>query len=245
MGLEARLRLTLPSFDLRVEMSLPSRGYAVLLGPSGSGKSLTLKLLAGLQGSPPQEIRLDGRPVGHLPPEHRNIVYLPQGNALFPHLSVKDNLLFAFRARNESPEPTFLEEVLRVFRLKSLLDRHPRNLSGGEAQRVALARAICARPRVLLLDEPLSSLDFHLKLELMPFLKGLPARFGVLILHVTHDPLEALFLAERIYLLHKGRLLFGGTLEEFQRLARTPSSQELLEALERFAHLISQGSSPE
>ncbi len=235
MSLEALVEATLSSFRVSVALKLPETGYTVMLGPSGSGKSVTLKALAGLH---PASVRLvlDGREISHLPPEKRGIVYLPQGNALFPHLSVYENIVFPFRAKGEEINRALLEEVVETFALRDLLTRLPRTLSGGEAQRVALARAVCACPRVLLLDEPLSSLDFHLKFELISFLKKLPSRFSLSVLHVTHDPLEALFLAEQVYLLREGRVVFSGGIEAFRKaLNHGESSRGFEEVLRRFA----------
>lgn len=213
--LNVSLKDQIGSLNLEVSFTVPPSTYVVMLGPSGAGKSHTLKILAGLRKARWEEIKLQGQDISSLPPEKRNIVYLPQQNTLFPHLNVEENILFAFRARREKVPPNFVREVVDTFRLAPFLKRGVKNLSGGEAQRVALARALCARPKVLLLDEPLASLDFHLKWELLDFLKLLPQRFKLSILHVTHDPWEAAFLAERLLLLEGGKILFEGDFSHF------------------------------
>lgn len=213
--LKALLQDEIGPLKLELTLEIPSTTYVVMLGPSGAGKSHTLKLLAGLKKGRQVKIYLQGEEITSRPPEARNIVYLPQKNTLFPHLNVKENVLFSFRAKGEDIPQDFVTEVAETLRISHLWQRGVRHLSGGEAQRVALARAICARPKVLLLDEPLASLDFHLKCELLEFLKLLPQRFRLSVLHVTHDPLEASFLAERLFLLEAGRVLFKGTFEEF------------------------------
>ncbi len=244
MSLEAQIEAKFSGFNLSVTLTLPAVGYTVMLGPSGSGKSLTLKALAGLQPTKAR-IFLDGKEISCQPPEKRKIVYLPQSHALFPHLSVYENLLFPFKAQGRAIEHDLVEEVVETFALRPLLSRSPRTLSGGEAQRVALARAVCACPRVLLLDEPLSSLDFHLKFELLSFLKNLPSRFSLSVLHVTHDPLEALFLAEQVYLLRKGEVIFSGEIGLLRHLLKTKEKGGLEEVFRRFVSFLKGQNLPE
>ena len=229
------------TLELEVSLKLPARSYTVMLGPSGAGKSHTLKLLAGLRRPRLAEIKLEGREISHLPPEQRSIVYLPQKNTLFPHLDVKGNVLFPFRARRLETPQDFVEEVAETLHISHLWERGVKYLSGGEAQRVALARAICARPKVLLLDEPLSSLDFHLKCELVEFLKLLPSRFGLSVLHVTHDPWEASFLAENLLLLEEGKIIFEGPFAAFLKDAPGVLGQRLQEFFKLWQRKGSQG----
>ncbi len=219
MFLKARIKRKLPHFTLDLSLELRPKDYTVMIGPSGAGKSMTLKILAGLEEALDQKVLLNGKDISALPPERREIVYLPQGNSLFPHLSVFENLLFVFKARKIPINKAFLDKVIDSFGIRHLLKRKPQNLSGGETQRVALARAICANPQVLLLDEPLAFLDFHLKLELVAFLQKLPTEYQITVLHVTHDPIEAALLAKRIYLLRQGQIVFTGNFEEFLREA--------------------------
>ncbi len=217
--LEAHLKDLVGTLEFEISLKLSARSYAIMLGPSGAGKSHTLKILAGLKKAHFAEIKLEGQNISHLPPEKRGIVYLPQKNTLFPHLDVKENILFSFRARGQKVPWDFVEEVIDTLRISHLWRRGVKYLSGGEAQRVALARAICSQPKVLFLDEPLGSLDFHLKCELVEYLKLLPVRFGLSVLHVTHDPWEASFLAEKVFLLEKGKIIFEGSFSHFLRQA--------------------------
>ena len=228
MALKVFIQEAFPSFTLKINLSLPSQGYTVILGPSGAGKSLTLKIIAGLINAKLKKIELNENDISDFPPEKRGIVYLPQGISLFPHLSVRENIIFPFKAKKKPVDEKFLNEVIQTFRIEHLLERDTKKLSGGEAQRVALARAICAKPKVLLLDEPLSSLDFHLKLELMYFLKKLPEKYNLAILHVTHDPIEAIFLADYFYLICNGHVSFSGNLKNFiKELKRLKKSNSL------------------
>ncbi len=215
MSLKARIKRKLLHFTLDLSLELRPKDYTVMIGPSGAGKSMTLKILAGLEEASDQKVVLNDKDISTLPPERRSIVYLPQGNSLFPHLSVFENLLFVFKAQKVPVNTSLLDQVIDSFKIRHLLKRKPIGLSGGETQRVALARAICANPRVLLLDEPLSFLDFHIKLELVAFLRKLPTEYQIAVLHVTHDPIEAALLAKRIYLLRQGQIAFTGSFEEF------------------------------
>jgi len=178
----------------------------VLFGPSGSGKSLTLKLIAGFEKPDEGFVLSCGKDITHLPPEERNIAYLPQNLGLFPHFTVKENLLYPFKCQKKKIDTSFLNEVIERFEIKGILNKNPGVLSGGEKQRVALAGAILSNPELLLLDEPLSSLDFQLKLKLAQFLKKIKKDFKLTVIHVTHDPVEALFLPEKIIFIEKGKL---------------------------------------
>ncbi len=215
MHLKATIKKKCPLFVLDVSIEVSEKDYVILLGPSGAGKSTILKIIAGVEKAEYQKIELNGKEITHLPPEKRRIVYLPQTNSLFPHLSVKENLIFSFKARKKSINYELLNRVIDNFDIKHLLDRYPNSLSEGEAQRVALARAICAEPEILLLDEPLSSLDFHLKIELIKFLKNFPQNYKISIIHVTHDLLEALLLANNVYILTHGKITYSGNINNF------------------------------
>ncbi|MBA2848192.1 ATP-binding cassette domain-containing protein [Thermosulfuriphilus ammonigenes] len=225
----ARLKKNLGDFQLEVDIRLDPMTYHVMLGPSGSGKSLTLRLLAGFVT--PDKGTVES-------PKENRIVYLPQNLGLFPHLSVYENLTFSYLARGQRPPQSFLDELIRTLGLNGLLDRLPRDLSGGQAQRVALGRALMAGPRVLLLDEPLSSLDFHLRLELIRLLKELKERFQLTILHVTHDPIEAHLLAEKIFVIEEGRLIYQGDWGGFLRCRKMSPFVSLVAAFFRELDLI-------
>ncbi len=210
--LEAELEKKIQGFHLRCNgLRVGRQSYNVLLGPNGAGKSLTLKLLAGFIRPDKGRILLDTKDISSLPPQGRDIIYLPQGLGLFPHLSVWENLIFSFKARGTKVPEERIKEVVEELELQDLLQRRPHGLSGGESQRVALARAILASPKLLLLDEPFSALDFLRKQDLIPLFKELPKRFGLAIIHVTHDPVEARLLSENIFVFEAGTLIFSGT----------------------------------
>ncbi|HJR45049.1 MAG TPA: ABC transporter ATP-binding protein [Actinomycetota bacterium] len=187
-----------------------------LLGPSGCGKTTTLRLIAGFELPDAGTIELAGEDITHLPPNKRRVNTVFQHYALFPHLTVQDNVSYGLRqervARRDLEER--LEAALSTVRLQELRHRHPRELSGGQQQRVALARALIKEPTVLLLDEPLAALDLKLRRAMQQELKKLQERVGITFVYVTHDQQEALTLSDRIAVMNGGRLLQEGTPEE-------------------------------
>jgi len=231
--LSVNFKKTLPNLCLDIAFEIPKYSYSFILGPSGAGKSLTLKIIAGLIKSKNASIKWDGKEIGKLPPEKRQIVYLPQNLALFPHKTVYENIIYTFKSRHLSINKDLVEKVIEEFQISRFLNRYPQNLSGGEKQRAALARAIVAQPRVLLLDEPLSSLDFHLKMHLIEFLELLKKDFHITVIHVTHDPLEAIKLAEKLFILEKGKIVFQGHINELFQAEITGFGQRILEVLKR------------
>jgi ABC-type Fe3+/spermidine/putrescine transport system ATPase subunit len=178
----------------------------VLLGPSGVGKTILLNTLAGFQPALGGRIRLAGRELTTLPPEQRRIGMVFQDSALFPHLTVTDNIRFGPRARGEHNSAHELADLLHRFGLTALAQRSPGSLSGGERQRVALARALASKPELLLLDEPLSALDQPTRETLRDVLGELHAALDIPIVHVTHDRDEALTLADELAILTDGVL---------------------------------------
>jgi len=179
-----------------------------LVGPSGCGKSTVLRLLAGLETPTRGVIRLDGRDVGDLPPRERNVAMVFQEYALYPHLTVRENLAFPLRMRRV-PARERAERVTQVaalLSLSALLERWPRQLSGGERQRVAMGRALVREPAAFLLDEPLSNLDAKLRVQVRAEIAELRRRAPVTMLYVTHDQVEALTLGDRVAVLERGRL---------------------------------------
>jgi ABC-type sugar transport system ATPase subunit len=179
-----------------------------LVGPSGCGKSTVLRLLAGLEVPTAGVIRIGGRDVGALPPQARNVAMVFQDYALYPHLSVRENLAFPLKMRgmraNERAER--VARVAELLSLGALLERAPRQLSGGERQRVAMGRALVREPAAFLLDEPLSNLDAKLRVQVRAEIAELRRRAPTTMLYVTHDQVEALTLGDRVAVLERGRL---------------------------------------
>ena len=182
--------------------------FLTLLGPSGSGKTTALNILAGFTQASEGEVFIDNRPVGALPPERRNVGMVFQNFALFPHMSVFDNVAFPLRMRRatRSDMRSRVGAALETVHLSGMADRKPAALSGGQRQRVALARAIVAAPPVLLMDECLSALDLKLREEMRDEIRRIHATLGTTVIFVTHDQSEALSLSDRVALLNEGRL---------------------------------------
>jgi spermidine/putrescine ABC transporter ATP-binding subunit len=183
-----------------------------LLGPSGSGKTTLLRAIAGFVEPDAGEIRLDGRDIGHTPVHRREIGMVFQNYALFPHMSVFDNIAFGLsvRAKAGSEIRTRVGEMLELVRLSGMERRTPRQLSGGQQQRVALARALVTRPRLLLLDEPLGALDKRLRQQMQIELKQIQREVAITTVFVTHDQEEALTLSDRIAIFNEGKVVQAG-----------------------------------
>lgn len=182
--------------------------FVVLLGPSGCGKTTTLRLLAGLDRPSAGRILIGGRDVTDLPPARRELAMVFQSYALFPHLTVADNILFGVRVRKENKTgfDARLRRVAELLNLGELLDRKPGQLSGGQQQRVALGRAIIAERPVCLMDEPLSNLDAQLRHEMRREIRALQQQLGITMIYVTHDQTEAMSMADKVILLRDGRI---------------------------------------
>jgi molybdate transport system ATP-binding protein len=216
-----RCRIPLAHFDLDVDVAFDAR-VASIFGPSGSGKTTLLDAIAGLRDITAGEIEIDGRTLFssaqgiNRPPRERGIGYVPQEGALFPHLSVRKNILFgAGRGAAISQSKSIsMEHVLSVLEIGGLLDRPVTKLSGGEEQRVALARAILSQPRLLLLDEPLASLDVGLKEKILPYLARVRDEFKIPMIYVTHNLTEVLSLADWVLMIRDGRLVTQGAPKE-------------------------------
>ena len=194
----------LTSMDLRIEPG----SFCVLLGPSGCGKSTTLRIIAGLEEATSGSVWIDGRDVTRLPPAQRGIAMVFQNYALFPHLSVADNIQFGLSVRKvpAAERAERLAHVAQLLGLGALLERRPSQLSGGQQQRVALGRALVAQAKVCLMDEPLSNLDAQLRQEMRAELRELQQRLGLTVVYVTHDQTEAMSMADQVVLLHQGRV---------------------------------------
>lgn len=226
----ASFRGRLGAFALDVAFEAPMRGITALFGPSGCGKTTILRCMAGLQ-------RLPGRlAIGHetwqddtgglfVPPHRREVGYVFQEASLFPHLSVRDNLLFgARRAAGGGRSPDF-DQVVGLLGISPLLARSPEALSGGERQRVAVGRALLSQPRLLLMDEPLSALDRMTKDEILPYLEALHDSLAIPILYVSHDISEVARLADRIVMLSRGgKVAEGPVAEVLERLDLHPAT---------------------
>ncbi len=205
-----------------VTLEIERGEFVTLLGPSGSGKTTILMAIAGFVQPTSGEILLDGQAITRQPPEHRNFGMVFQGYALFPHMTVFENVAFALRARGRPGDEVRrrVTDALEMVQLGPYGERLPRQLSGGQQQRVALARALVFTPHLLLLDEPLSALDKKLRAELQLELKALHERVGLTFLYVTHDQDEALSMSNRIAILREGRLVqFGRPQDLYERPA--------------------------
>ncbi len=191
-----------------VSLAVPTGQYAVLMGKTGCGKTTLVEAVCGLRAVAAGRIELHGRDVTRLRPAERGIGYVPQDTALFSTLSVRDHLAFALHIRRWPRRDVAdrVAELADALGITHLLPRKPAGLSGGEAQRVALGRALSFRPRVLCLDEPLSALDQDTRHEMHALLASVKDRFGVTVLHVTHDRHEAERLADKLFLIAEGRL---------------------------------------
>ena len=200
-----------------INLEIGDGEYFVLLGPTGAGKTQLLEVIAGVQQTASGEIWIDGENVTSLPPEARHIGFMYQDYLLFPQLSVRRNIAFGLRRVPRAEANVRLEEVARLLEIEPLLDRRVVGLSGGEQQRIALARALAPRPRVLLLDEPLSALDPQIRRELRRKLRSLHEKLRMTTLHVTHDFEEALALAGRLGVIHEGAIVQTGMPDEVFR----------------------------
>ena len=194
--------------------------FVVLVGPSGCGKSTLLRMLAGLEEITAGDIAVDDRVVNELESKDRDIAMVFQSYALYPHMTVRDNMAFSLKLRKENEKLTAerVSKAAKILNLDALLDRYPRELSGGQRQRVAMGRAIVRDPKVFLFDEPLSNLDAKLRVSMRAEIKALHQRLKTTTVYVTHDQIEAMTLADRIVVMHDGIIEQIGTpLELFDR----------------------------
>ena len=204
-----------------VSLKIPHGAFFSLLGPSGCGKTTTLRMIAGFESPTGGQVYLKGERIDALPPYQRNVNTVFQSYALFPHLSVEDNVAFGLRRKGVAGTKERVGRALEQVRLQDKNSRMPAQLSGGERQRVALARALVMEPDVLLLDEPLSALDPQLRKQVRAELKDLQRRVGVTFLFVTHDQEEALSLSDTLAVMNQGKVEQIGTPEEIYRRPRS------------------------
>lgn len=196
-----------------ISLKIHQGEFYTLLGPSGCGKTTTLNIIGGFIPVTKGEVYIDGKPVIHEPPYRRNVNTVFQNYALFPHMTVAENVGFGLRMKKASPDEIKrqVEEMLNLVSLGGFGDRRPTQLSGGQQQRVALARALINRPDVLLLDEPLGALDLQIRKQLQAELRTIQRTIGITFVYVTHDQEEAMTLSDRIVVMNKGRIIQEGT----------------------------------
>ena len=205
-----------------IDLEVADREFIALVGPSGCGKSTTLRMIAGLEDISGGEIRIGDRVVNDLPPRSRNLAMVFQSYALYPHMTVRENMGFSLKiaGRPQAEIDAAVAEAARTLALEPLLDRKPSQLSGGQRQRVAMGRAIVRKPEVFLFDEPLSNLDAKLRTQMRTEIKRLHAKVQSTVIYVTHDQVEAMTLSDRIVIMRDGHIEQVGTPEEvFQRPA--------------------------
>ena len=202
-----------------VDLSIEEGEFCVFLGPSGCGKTSTLRMIAGLETPTSGEIRLDDRVINDLYPGERDIAMVFQNYALYPNRTVRDHFEFPLKAHNigKAERDQRVAEIAEMLRMTELLESKPRQLSGGQAQRAAIGRALIRQPKLFLLDEPLTSLDTTLRLETRVALKRLQSELRITTVYVTHDQEEALSLADRIMIMHDGRVQQFANPEELYR----------------------------
>jgi multiple sugar transport system ATP-binding protein len=198
---------TTPSVD-SLNLEIKDGEFMVLVGPSGSGKSTALRMLAGLEEVSSGSIEIDGVDVSNSPPKDRDIAMVFQNYALYPHMSVGENMGFALKLKGvpKAERQKKVEEVAKILGLEEFLNRKPKALSGGQRQRVAMGRAIVREPKVFLMDEPLSNLDAKLRVETRANVAALQARLGTTTVYVTHDQVEAMTMGHRVAVLRDGKL---------------------------------------
>lgn len=199
-----------------INLNVKEGEFLTLLGPSGCGKTTLLRLISGFEEPTQGSIRIDGEDVSGLPPHQRHVHTVFQSYALFPHMTVYENIAFGLKCRNVPSHeiPGRVDSVLKMVKLEKFADRKPSQLSGGQQQRVAIARAAVNRPRVLLLDEPLSALDYRLRKTMQIELKQLQRELGITFIFVTHDQEEALAMSDRVVVMHEGSIEQIGTPRE-------------------------------
>ena len=215
-----------------VDLTVPDGMVTAVLGPSGSGKTTLLRVIAGLESPDEGSVYFDSRDVTGEPASARNVGMVFQDLALFPHMTVLENVSFGLEARGIGSKEAraTARRMLKMLRLEGLEDRYPHQLSGGQQQRVAIARALAPEPEILLLDEPFGSLDARLREELLWELRRLAAERDFTVLHVTHDQVEAMAIADRLAVMNEGRIVREGIVEDVLRDPRSEFVAEFLGA---------------
>jgi multiple sugar transport system ATP-binding protein len=206
-----------------IDLDIPDNEFIVLVGPSGCGKSTTLRMIAGLEEVSGGQIFIGGELVNDLPPKDRDIAMVFQNYALYPHMTVFENMAFGLRLRH-FPKPEIrarVENAARILDITDLLDRRPKQLSGGQRQRVAMGRAIVRDPKVFLFDEPLSNLDAKLRVAMRTEIKRVHQKVKTTTVYVTHDQVEAMTLADRVVVMNQGRIEQIGAPQELYHHPKT------------------------
>jgi ABC-type sugar transport system ATPase subunit len=213
-----------------VSLSVQDGEFVVLLGPSGCGKSTLLRIIAGLEPQTKGTVSIQGSSVDHLAPRDRDIAMVFQQYALYPHLTVRENLAFGLKMRKEEDSVVHsrIQEAAELLDIHTLLDRRPKELSGGQRQRVAMGRALVRQPTLFLFDEPLSNLDARLRTSTRVELKKLHQRLGVTMIYVTHDQVEAMTLGQRIVILDHGEIRQIGTPQDIYDTPANPFVAEFI-----------------
>ena len=228
----ARFQLDFSGFRLDVDLNLPGTGITVIFGHSGSGKTTLLRCIAGLQQAPLGFMQIGGQSwqdsdkAHFLPTYRRNLGYIFQEANLFPHLNVAGNLQFGLKHLGKAGSNRDISYILDLLGIGHLLDRMPDRLSGGERQRVAIARALVLKPDILLMDEPLASLDFKRKQEILPFLLQVNREFNIPLMYVTHSQQEVAQLADHLLIMVDGKSVAAGPLEETLSRLDVPLAQD-------------------
>ncbi|MGA7303844.1 MAG: molybdenum ABC transporter ATP-binding protein, partial [Rhodothermales bacterium] len=218
MTIDARFHIERDAFDMDVDLSVPAYGVTALFGPSGCGKTTLLRAIAGLERHSGGFLKV-GDSIWQdqdvfLPPHRRPIGYVFQEASLFPHLSVRGNLDYGKKRVPDSERLLPLDQAVALLGIEPLLERKPNSLSGGERQRVAIARALAVSPRLLLMDEPLASLDLQRKQEILPYIESLRRELEIPVIYVSHLPDEVARLADHMVLLEAGRVRASGSVQE-------------------------------
>jgi multiple sugar transport system ATP-binding protein len=207
----------------QINLDIPDKEFVVLVGPSGCGKSTTLRMIAGLEEITDGDIFIDGEKVNDVPPKDRDIAMVFQNYALYPHMTVFENMSFGLRLRRVAKAEIRerVEHAARILDITDLLDRRPKQLSGGQRQRVAMGRAIVRNPKVFLFDEPLSNLDAKLRVQMRTEIKRVHQKVKTTTVYVTHDQVEAMTLADRVVVMNGGRIEQLGTPHELYHHPKT------------------------
>ena len=216
-----------------INLEIPNHEFVVLVGPSGCGKSTTLRMIAGLEEITGGEISIGGAVVNDLPPKDRDIAMVFQNYALYPHMTVAENMSFGLKLRKfpKAEIKTRVDNAARILDITELLARRPKQLSGGQRQRVAMGRAIVRNPKVFLFDEPLSNLDAKLRVQMRTEIKRVHQKVKTTTVYVTHDQVEAMTLADRVVVMNAGKIEQIGTPQR----ALSPPGDPLRRRLHRLA----------